>query len=382
MTVGACLREGLYLGLISGTSMDGVDAVAVELGPDRLHTVAALTHAYAPALRRRLHEVIAPDARLTLHELASLDIAVGRAFAAAATAVLQNAGRTADEVIAIGSHGQTLRHGPHEALPYTVQIGDPATITAGLGAITVADFRSLDIAYGGEGAPLVPPFHAWALRSATENRVIANVGGIANLTLLSAGSAAPGDGFDSGPGNCLMDEWSMQERGLPYDDEGAWAARGSVSQALLTQLLAEPYYAAPPPKSTGREVFNLAYLRRHLRPGDELAAVDVQATLAELTVETLAREIERSAAAWASGVTALYVCGGGARNRHLMTRLAQRLAPLGVHSTSDLGLDPCMIEATAFAWLAAMRVSGQPVTLTTGARVPALLLGGVYRPAP
>jgi len=377
--VPASLREGLYLGLISGTSMDGVDAVAVELERNRLHTLAALTYAYAPALRQRLHEIISPDARLTLHELASLDIAVGHAFAAAALAVLQSAARTARDVSAIGSHGQTLRHGPREATPYTMQIGDPATITATVGALTVADFRRLDIAYGGEGAPLVPPFHAWALGSSTENRVIANIGGIANLTLLTAGSSAPSVGFDTGPGNCLMDEWSMQERSLPYDDEGAWAAQGMVSPDLLADLLADPYYASPPPKSTGREVFNLAYLRQRLLPGRGLAPVDVQATLAELTVETLAREIERLPPGWTS---ALYVCGGGARNRHLMSRLAQRLAPLAVHPTSELGLDPSMVEATAFAWLAAMRVSGQAVSLTTGARVPALLLGAVYSPAP
>lgn len=357
--------------------MDGVDAVAVELGPNGLHTVAAITHAYTPAIRQRLQEIIAPDGRFTVHELASLDIAVGHAFASAGLTVLECAARTASDVVAIGSHGQTVRHGPRELMPYTVQIGDPSTIAATVGALTVADFRSMDIAYGGEGAPLVPPFHAWVLGSATENRVIANVGGIANLTLLKAGSATPSAGFDTGPGNCLMDEWSMQERNLPYDDAGAWAAQGAVSTELLTALLADPYYSAPPPKSTGRELFNLAYLRQYLLPGRALATVDVQATLAELTVETLAREIERLAPA-----AALYVCGGGARNRHLMIRLAQRVAPLPVHSTSALGLDPSMVEATAFAWLAAMRISGIAVSLTTGARVPALMLGAIYSPAP
>jgi anhydro-N-acetylmuramic acid kinase len=378
MGVSTSIREGLYVGLISGTSMDGVDAVLVDLRANGLDTLASLTIDYPSPLRRRLLNAIAPGAAITLDELATLDIEIGRVFASAAERVLDTAACSAAEIIAIGSHGQTLCHGAHQAVPYTLQVGDAATIAATVGATTVADFRSLDVAYGGEGAPLVPPFHAWALGSVTHNRVIANIGGLTNLSLLTAGSSVPVGGFDCGPGNCLMDEWSAHVRGEPMDRGGAWAARGRVINILLRDLLTEPFYARPAPKSTGRELFNLAYLQRFLSVHQAHAAADVQATLAELTVETLAREVERLPPGSASQV---FVCGGGACNEYLMTRLKHRLAPLEVCSTTALGLDPSMVEATAFAWLAAMRIAELPVTTTTGGRVAALRLGAVYLPS-
>lgn len=372
--------DGIYLGLISGTSMDGVDAVLVDISQGRCHTIGGLTHAYPLSLRERLHAAIAPDAMLALHDFASLNIEVGEWFAAAASQLLTRCNIEPRAIIALGSHGQTLRHAPRAHWPYSVQIGSPAVIAARLGIRTVADFRSMDIAYGGEGAPLVPAFHEWLLRRADENLIIANIGGIANLSLLPASCDVAMSGYDTGPGNCLMDSWSARHRHLPYDENGDWAASGTPDRDLLKLLLGDPYYAQRPPKSTGREVFNLAYLDAALSGKDEfvrLAARDVQATLAELTVESLAREVEKLGVGWASR---LLVCGGGSHNQHLMSRLSARLAGISVASTESVGVDPDMVEACAFAWLAYMRMREEPVRVTTGSSGQAVILGGVYLP--
>ena len=359
--------------------MDGVDAVLIEIADGTCRTLGGLTHPYPRQLHDRLHAAIAPDARLSLHDIASLDIEVGAWFADSAALLLERLDIQSDVVAAVGSHGQTLRHAPLAAWPYSLQIGSPSVIAARLGITTVADFRSLDIAYGGQGAPLVPAFHEWLLRVGDENRVIANIGGIANISVLPADQASPLLGYDTGPGNCLIDSWSARHRGTPYDANGDWAAIGRVSETLLEALLEDPYYAATPPKSTGREVFNLAYLEPTLvrAPFAALASVDVQATLAELTVESLAREVERQGYGWA---TKLFVCGGGARNTYLMQRLARRLAPVIVVSTRAIGVDPDMVEACAFAWLARMRLQAQPVRMTTGTVSRQVQLGAIYAP--
>ena len=256
--------HGLFLGLISGTSMDVIDAALVDIDGDRIDTIGSLTTAYPASLRHRLFAAILPKTRLSVHEFATLDIEVGQAFAFSASALLAAAHIPAARVIAIGSHGQTLRHAPLAAVPYSMQIGSAATIAARLGITTVADFRALDIAYGGHGAPLVPAFHAWTMGSRTANRAVVNIGGIANITLLPAATNAPLIGYDTGPGNCLMDAWCALKRAQAYDLDGRWAASGTPIPALLAALLADPYYLAPPPKSSGREVFNLGYLERLL----------------------------------------------------------------------------------------------------------------------
>ena len=375
----ASVNSDLYLGLISGTSMDGVDAVLVEIGAASFRTVGGLTHPYPQHLKTRLHSAIAPDARLSLHEIASLNVEVGECFAQAGDLLLTTLKVAPAAVVAVGSHGQTLRHAPQAAQPYSIQIGSPAVIAARLGLTTVADFRSMDIAYGGEGAPLVPAFHEWLLRKHGENRVIANIGGIANISLLPAQDSEPIVGYDTGPGNCLMDAWSKRHRGLDYDPNGQWAASGKVSRALLALLLDNDYYTAAPPKSTGREVFNLAYLDAELARGSfaNLAPADIQATLGELTVETLAREVQRSGQ---NRSMKLFICGGGARNGHLMHGLATRLAPVEVAFTSALGLNPDLVEASAFAWLAHMRLRNQPIRLTTSRAARQVHLGAVYHP--
>lgn len=373
------ISTGLYLGLISGTSMDGVDAALVEIGDGRFQTVGGLTHSYPQHLNAMLHSAIAPDARLSLHEIATLDVEIGECFAEAASMLLATLDIPPAAITAVGSHGQTLRHAPRAARPYSIQIGSPSVISARLGLTTVADFRSMDIAYGGEGAPLVPAFHEWLLRDRGENRVIANIGGIANISLLPAQESEPIAGYDTGPGNCLMDAWCMRHRGVGYDVGGQWAASGNVDPALLAMLLENHYYTAAPPKSTGREVFNLSYLDLALTHGRfaDLAPVDIQATLAELTVESLAREVERSGRNWS---VKLFVCGGGAHNAHLMRRLTTRLAPVVLAPTSALGLDPDLVEASAFAWLAHMRLRNRPIRMTTGRAARQVHLGAVYSP--
>ena len=359
--------------------MDGVDAVLIDIQAASCRTIAGLTHPYPADLNARLHAAIAPQARLSLHEFASLNVEVGECFAVAASRLLEQAGISATAVMGLGSHGQTLRHAPREAHPYSIQIGSPAVIAARTGITTVADFRAMDIAYGGQGAPLVPAFHEWLLRVPDENRIVANIGGIANITLLPSATAAPIHGYDTGPGNCLMDSWIARHQGVAFDANGEWAAAGNVHRGLLDALLLDDFYSMSPPKSTGREVFNFSYLDAFLaRPAfTSIAPRDVQSTLAALTVETLAREIERQDKTWAARVL---VCGGGAQNGFLMAQLANRLASIELASTATTGVDPDMLEASAFAWLAYMRLRSRPVRVTTGAASTAVLLGAIYAP--
>jgi anhydro-N-acetylmuramic acid kinase len=360
----------LFLGMISGTSMDGVDAVLVELGAHSCTVTRAATTAYPEALKARLQRIVAtPEAPLS--ELGALDHAVGRFFAECARRLIEQAGLTRGDVAAIGHHGQTIFHAPEGTERFTMQIGDPNIVAAETGVTTVADFRRLDMALGGQGAPLVPAFHAWCF-GADEPRAVVNVGGIANITVLEPGK--PTLGFDTGPGNTLLDVWAQARLGKPFDDDGAFGASGRVDEGLLRSFLAEPYFAALPPKSTGRELFHSGWLETHLGAHAGLAPADVQATLAELTAATIALGV----AAALPGCRRLVVCGGGAHNAHLLRRLAAR-SRCTVGTTADYGLAPDWVEGAAFAWLARARLRGEPgnVPTVTGARGPAVL-GAVY----
>ncbi|HEX7081731.1 MAG TPA: anhydro-N-acetylmuramic acid kinase [Gammaproteobacteria bacterium] len=362
----------LYVGLISGTSVDGVDAVLVELGTSSFAVRAAETRPFPQNLRNRIAALI-DRPETSLAELGALDVALGQFFADSALAVIASAGVAPADVVAIGHHGQTVFHKPEPPEPFTLQLGDPNVIAARTGITTVADFRRLDVALGGQGAPLVPAFHAWRFADRRENRVVVNIGGIANVTMLPAGG--PVTGFDTGPGNTLLDRWIERMNGSAYDRDGAWAAGGRVDRALLESLQSDPYFAAAPPKSTGRERFNLAWLLDHLgRRGETLAPRDVQATLAELTAATIADAIRREAA----GAQRLIVCGGGAHNADLLARLGRR-SGLPVETTARYGVPPDWVEGAAFAWLAHARLRGLPgsVAAVTGARREAVL-GGVY----
>ncbi|WP_374318069.1 anhydro-N-acetylmuramic acid kinase [Pseudoxanthomonas kaohsiungensis] len=367
----------LFLGLISGTSADGIDAALVEF-PDGstsavLRLRAARTHPWAPALRERLVALGQGGELTSLDELGRLDVQVAGAFADAALALLDEAGVAAAEVAAIGSHGQTLRHRPHGDAPFTLQVGDGNVIAERTGIATVADFRRRDVAAGGHGAPLVPAFHAALLHSADEDRAVLNLGGIGNYTLLPK----QGDvrGFDTGPANALLDAWCLRHTGQPFDADGAFAASGQVDGRLLERLLDEAWFALPPPKSTGREQFHLDWVDRRLLGGESPA--DVQATLLELSAVTVARALD----VHQPGTARLIACGGGVRNPQLLARIAAHLPGARIESTDVHGLDPDFVEAMAFAWLARETLAGQPGNLAavTGARGPRVL--GVVHPA-
>jgi anhydro-N-acetylmuramic acid kinase len=371
----------LYIGLMSGTSLDGIDAALVAFPNDGStetspSLIAARTFPLAAPLREELLSLCQPGAN-EIERLGRADRTLGQAFGQAVVTLLEQSGVPADAVTAIGSHGQTVRHRPHatDSSPaFTLQIGDPCTIAEMTGITTVADFRRRDIAAGGQGAPLVPAFHR-AVFGGARNRVILNIGGMANITALAAHGSLPVLGFDTGPGNTLLDSWIAQKRQLDCDRDGAWAASGQTHSALLATLLRDAYFCSPPPKSTGREYFNLAWLQNALDGHPGITPEDVQATLAELTATSIADAI-RSLPFTANEV---FVCGGGARNLDLMQRLERLLHPRQLGHTGQLGIDPEWVEAAAFAWLAretlAGRAGNEPAV--TGACGPRIL-GGIY----
>lgn len=365
--------NGLYIGLISGTSMDGIDAALVECSDAQTRLIATHAEQYPAAVHGRLVEATRIEDPLAA-DLSRLDAEIGRAFAAAANALLAAAAIRPEAVTAIGSHGQTIRHAPDAALPYTLQIGNPRLISALTGIDVVADFRTPDMQAGGQGAPLVPAFHH-AVFAAQEPRVVLNIGGIANITILPDRQAGRVSGFDTGPGNTLMDAWARRSLHAPLDRNGDFAAAGTVIDALLDSLLDDPYFNRNPPKSTGPEHFNLEWLLARSAVSG-LRPQDVQATLCELTATSIAMAIQGHA----PGTTRVLVCGGGAYNRRLMQRLAARLDGIAVTTTRDYGIAPDWVEAAAFAWLARQRLTGLPGNLpaVTGAREP-VLLGEIFR---
>ena len=365
----------VFIGLMSGTSADGIDAALVRFGDDdgplRAELVAAHTHPWDPDVRARLVWLGQGGALDSLDELGELDAQVGEAFAQAALAVLAGAGVAATDVAAIGSHGQTVRHRPYATPPFTMQIGDASRIVERTGIATVADFRRRDVAAGGHGAPLLPALHQALLHDPGEDRAVLNLGGIANLTLLPRAGEARG--FDTGPANALMDLWCHEHTGRHFDEDGAWGATGRADDALLERLLDDPWFAQPPPKSSGREHFQRRWLAQRLRPG--IAPVDVQATLRALTARTIADALR----ATQPGTSRVLACGGGVHNPALMAQLGEALPGVAIASTASLGLDPDHVEAMGFAWLARQTLRGAPGNLpsVTGAAGPRVL-GAIY----
>ena len=361
-------QGGLFLGLISGTSADGIDAALVDFSEAAPRMLRARTYPLPDSLRELVLRVSQADARVDLDELGELDTRLGQAFAEAAQALLEEAGVDAEKVRAIGSHGQTLRHRPLGAAPFTLQLGDANVIAEATGIDTVADFRRRDVAAGGQGAPLVPAFHAATLTDAGEDRAVLNLGGIANLTLLPVHGAVRG--FDTGPANGLMDAWCLRHRGHPFDRGGAFAAIGRSEEMLLARLLAEPWLSLPPPKSTGRDLFHLDWLQKRIGAA-AITPADVQATLARFTARTVADALRAELPTCAR----LLVCGGGVHNAVLLRELAALLPGVLVESTAENGLDPDFVEAMAFAWLAREFLAGRPGNLAsvTGARGPRVL---------
>ena len=359
--------QQLYIGLMSGTSLDGVDAVLADL--DARDPVLGACHlAFDSDLKAALWALLQPGFDETAR-MASAANALARRYAESVGALLRAAHLDAVTVRAIGCHGQTVRHRPDAG--YSIQLVNGALLAELTGISVVCDFRSRDVAAGGHGAPLAPAFHAAVFRHAELDRLVVNLGGIANLTYLPASGIVTG--FDCGPANALLDEWSMDRRGIPFDADGAWSAQGKCIPALLEALLAHPFFGLDPPKSTGRETFNLAWASAFL--SERYAAVDVQATFAELTARGIA-----GAARWIGRTDEVYLCGGGARNVDLRERIGRLLGHVPVATTAALGVDPNLVEALAFAWLARERIEGRPGNLAavTGAAGPRSL-GCVYR---
>jgi anhydro-N-acetylmuramic acid kinase len=373
----------LYIGLMSGTSLDGVDGVLARFPDDpSRHEIEVLAHAHRPFPTELQGELLAlnrPGGTDELHRAMLAANALARVQAEVVGAVLAAAGQGREGIRAVGSHGQTVRHRPGEfdGTGYTVQLNAPALLAELTGIAVAADFRSRDVAAGGQGAPLVPAFHARVFGRPDAPRALLNLGGIANLTLLPAMGDAQGQvrGFDCGPANALLDHWAQRHLGRPFDDGGGWAASGRSLPGLLAALMAEPYLQRPPPKSTGRDLFNPEWLTGRLAGFESAAPEDVQATLAEFTARAAAEALLREA----PGCGELLVCGGGAFNAHLMSRLAALLPACRVGSTAEAGLPPLEVESAAFAWLARCAVLGQSGNRpeATGAHGPRVL-GAVY----
>ena len=364
-----------FVGLMSGTSVDAIDAALVEFSTD-IQLIATHQHPISPALQEEIRSLSHSGAD-EIERLGRLDRRLGILFGEATIALLKGAGQNRSDVRAIGSHGQTIRHRPpsagHGKHSFTLQIGDPNTIAEITGITTVADFRRRDMAAGGEGAPLAPAFHAGVFATEGRNRAVVNIGGIANVSLLLGTSLAAG--FDSGPGNTLLDGWIQRHRQERYDRDGAWAAGGQVQPALLETLLRHPYLNLTGPRSTGKEDFNLDWLDQQLSRQPETAAADVQATLAQFTAQTIASALKGGTLA----IDQVFLCGGGAHNHDLVARLQGLLPGIQVASTAALGIPPDWVEATLFAWLAQRTVehlagNAPQVTGAVGPRI----LGSIY----
>ncbi|MES1950390.1 anhydro-N-acetylmuramic acid kinase [Salinisphaera sp. S4-8] len=373
-----------YIGLMSGTSVDAADAAVVRFDAAGNRPQILATHAEPPeaGLRDDLLHLSQQVAGVSLSKFGELDQRVGEWFARAAIAVMDKAQVGADQIDAIGSHGQTVRHEPDARYPFSLQLGSPSRIAARTGCRVVGDFRNSDIAIGGQGAPLVPAFHRSVFANAQRHRVVVNIGGIANVTVLPSQSVDDPHavtGLDTGPGNALMDAWTAAHLKRHYDADGRWAASGRVNDTLLAHMMADRYFARPAPKSTGREYFNLDWLRAQI---DSLASrpipADVQATLCEFTARSVAQAIDE----YGPGDEEVLICGGGAHNSELYRRLAQLLAPRELAVTDRYDVDADWVEAVAFAWLAMRTVNGLSgnVPGVTGASAP-VALGGIYQAA-
>ncbi|MDH5611145.1 MAG: anhydro-N-acetylmuramic acid kinase [Gammaproteobacteria bacterium] len=365
-----------YVGLMSGTSMDGIDAALVDFAGGEIPKLIC-THSHPwpdDTYEELLASRLLPDNELG--QLDALDIQLGKIFANATQSLLDKAKLTAKDIIAIGNHGQTIRHRPDADQPFSLQIGDAKMLAQLTGITVVSDFRTADIKAGGQGAPLAPAFHAAVFRSQIEIRGILNIGGIANLTILPSDQTQPVIGFDTGPGNNMMDAWIKKSCGQNFDKNGIFARSGQINENLLNTCLSDVYFNTSPPKSTGFEQFNLTWLQQQIKnsASKNLSAADIQASLCELTARSIANAVIHQA----SSINHLLVCGGGVHNQYLMERIQLALPACKVESTDACGIHPDWVEATAFAWLAKQTINNQPGNLpsVTGARK-AVILGQI-----
>ena len=368
----------LYIGLMSGTSIDAVDAVLIQIS-DRISIVDSHSIPIPQPLKDTILGLCSSGDN-EIQRAFQLDRELGLLFADAVLELCTKANTSPNKISAIGSHGQTIRHSPHGKSAFTLQIADPNTIAESTGITTVADFRRRDIAAGGQGAPLVPAFHEDIFRDTNNNRAIVNIGGMANITLVAM-SDIPTLGFDTGPGNVLLDYWIYKQKNQAFDHDGEWAASGNIDTTLLASLLSEPYLNLPPPKSTGRELFNSDWLEHKLLNFSHLSSADVQATLTELTCQTITDAITMcdSQLGASDSVNEVFICGGGAKNSYMMQRIQTRLPNKKVSTTEVLGIAPDLVESVAFAWLAYRTINKLSGNLTsvTGAREQRVL-GAIY----
>jgi anhydro-N-acetylmuramic acid kinase len=369
------IKNNSYIGLMSGTSLDGVDAVIVNFTQNQPQLIASYSHPIPPSLKEDLLTTINPEWRGSLESIGTLHQQLGELFADACTTLIEKSNINKKSIKAIGSHGQTLWHQPEGTYPFSLQLGDANLIAERTNITTIADFRNRDIAAGGQGAPLVPAFHHEFFSSTSKNRVILNIGGIANITYLPAGinEDRQVQGFDTGPGNGLIDAWIAAHKNMAYDKHGSWGKSGIIKADILAALLDDPYFSLISPKSTGKEYFNLAWLTtvignkvKHSNPED------IQATLTELTAISISNNIENG--------DELYICGGGLHNHYLIERLQQHLPNTVIASTEKLGIHPDWLEAMAFAWLAKQTIEGKygNLPMATGAKGKRIL-GAIYQ---
>lgn len=366
-----------YIGLMSGTSIDAVDAVLVNLENNHVDLIESYAHPIPEDLEKKIISVCNQGKQATLNDCASLDNELGNLFADVVNKLLKQARLQPQDIMAIASHGQTVFHNPNEKPAYTVQLGDANIIAEKTGITTVADFRRRDMAAGGQGAPLVPAFHHAVFHSTNENRVIVNIGGIANITILPANNKQPVNGFDTGPGNTLLDLWAMKNRNQAFDQDAQFAIKGKTNQNLLDRFFNDPFFKQVPPKSTGRELFNIKWLLSH-KGAATLNPEDVQKTLCELT----ARSIYQAILTYAPDTQRILVCGGGCHNPLLMSLLNDLSDPIPVATTDYLNLNPDWIEAIAFAWMAQRTLNqcSSNLPAVTGARSETIL-GAIYSAA-
>jgi len=365
-------EHSIYIGLMSGTSLDSIDAVAVRFQPE-FQLIASHTEEIPESIKNAIRQLMYPG-NDEIDQLGVIDIEFGKLLATAVNNLINSSQLDRLQVCAIGSHGQTIRHRPESG--FTLQIGDPNVIAEHTNITTIADFRRRDMAAGGQGAPLVPAFHEAMFRDPRADRILLNIGGMANITFLPKDTNMPVYGFDTGPGNILLNAWIEKHTGASFDNNGKWAAKGRVNQKLLGALLKHEFFQTAPPKSTGREQFNMEWLEAVLAEFPDITDTDVQATLTELTAISIKESIEQFIP---SDNYELYVCGGGSHNGHLLQRLDKSLPEIAVTSSNNAGIDADWMEACAFAWLAKQCLEDKNgnisnVTGATNGRV----LGAIY----
>ncbi|MFZ9036274.1 MAG: anhydro-N-acetylmuramic acid kinase [Francisellaceae bacterium] len=367
------MKNARYIGIMSGTSMDAIDCVICEFDDDGCHIIAAHSFTYPKAIKQQIRAIFADNNRLSLSQFGQLDQELAARYGDCVNTLLEQQNIKAEDIAAIGCHGQTIYHAPNETRPFSIQLGNGHRLAAMTGIATITDFRMSDMCHGGQGAPLVPAFHQAFFADRHKRRIICNIGGIANISILDPNGSY--SGFDTGPGNTLVDQWINLHQQKPFDENGRWAEGGKIIKPLLSDMLDDPYFKRLPPKSTGLDYFNQSWLRVFLTQNHDLQ--DVQATLLELTAISIASAINAAS----TSRDEIYLCGGGTNNNRLIERLSHHLECQNINPSTQLGIDTQWVEASCFAWLAKNHISAKPTAFmkVTGANKNTIA-GVLYRP--